>query len=208
MAGRTIATHDTQIMGKSTDESIKGGGNVARRTVQVRRYVAQRLACADRAVMTGQAIAGIGARMVKRHTSKGCGVMANVAFLIVRSGRYVVQELTHTDPIVVARRAAASGGIGMIIGARGERPRGMAIATILITGGTRIVRIGWHVRIEQCGKWFARGSNLRWYRTVITMARLAVGHNTVMIVVEGRREAFGVMTRAAINIGRRVSGYR
>ena len=133
--------------------------------------------------------------------------MANVAFL---NGWYVVRKCTDTDFIVVARRAAAtaSGGIDMIIGARGKSPRGMAVATILVTGRTRIVRIGWHVRIEQCGKWFARGSNLRVYRAVITMARLAVGHNTVMIVVEGRREAFGVMTRAAINTGRRVSGYR
>ena len=155
--------------------------------------------------MAGQAIASIGARMVKRQTSKGHGVMANVAFL---SGWYVVWKCTDTDFIVVARRAAASGGIDMIIGARGKSPRGMTVATILVTGRTRIVRIGWHVRIEQCGNWFARGSNLRVYRAVITMARLAVGHNTVMIVVEGRREAFGVMTRAAINSGRRVSGYR
>ena len=96
--------------------------------------------------------------------------MANVAFL---SGWYVVRKCTDTDPVVVARRAAASGGIDMIIGARAESARGMAVATILVTGSTRIVRIGWHVRIEKCGKWFACGSN--------AMAGLAIVHDISMI---------------------------
>jgi hypothetical protein len=162
MTGRTIAAHDIHIMDKSADECSKADANgVTRRAVQVRRYMIKGFTHTDIAVMAEQAVTGIGARMVKRHTSKGRGVMANVAFLVVRSGRYVVREFTHTDPVIVARGAAASSDTGMIIGASTKGPRGMAVATILVTVRARIVWIGWHVRIERCGKWFACGSNLR-----------------------------------------------
>ncbi|RKZ69586.1 MAG: hypothetical protein DRQ44_02820 [Gammaproteobacteria bacterium] len=87
--------------------------------------------------------------------------MANVAFLVIGSGRYMVREFTDTDYIVVTRRAVSGSSIGVIVGASAKGARGMAVATILITGRTRIVRIGWHVRIERCGKWFACGGNLR-----------------------------------------------
>ena len=92
----------------------------------------------------------------------------------------------------------------MVIGAGTECPRGMAVATILVTGRTWIVRIGWHMGIKRCGKWFACGSHLRWYRAVIAVARLAVVHHTIMIEAEGRREAFGVMASSTIGRGYRV----
>ena len=162
MAGRTIAAYYKRIMDKSVDECSKADVNgVARRTVQVRCYMSKRLAFADITVMAGQAVAGICARVVKRRTSKGRGVvMANVAFLVIGSGRYMIREFTDTGSIVVARRAVACNHADMIKGARAKSPQGMAVATILITGRTRIVRISWHVRIESCGKWFACGSNL------------------------------------------------
>ena len=71
--------------------------------------------------------------------------MANIATL---SGRYVVRQYTHAGNIVVARCAAANGDTEMIIGASAESARGMAVATILVTGRTRKIRIGWHVFVE------------------------------------------------------------
>ena len=96
----------------------------------------------------------------------------------------------------------------MIKGASAKCARGMAVATILVTGRTGIVRIGWHVRIERCSKWFARGRNLRCYWIVIAMARLAVVCDTVMIVTESRIEILGVMARSTIRCGYRMGGHR
>ena len=95
----------------------------------------------------------------------------------------------------------------MIKGAGGKSPGSMAVATILVTGHAGIVRIGWHVRIEKCGKWFACGSNLRCYRAVIAMARLTVVSDTGMIEAERWREVFGVMTRTTIGSGSNMRGY-
>ena len=80
-------------MDKSVSESTKAvvGDVVARRTVLVRRYMTQRLACADITVMAGQAVAGIWACVVKRRSSKVGGVMANSAVLVVGTGRYVIR---------------------------------------------------------------------------------------------------------------------
>ncbi len=90
MAGRTITAHYTHIMDKSAGECSKADVNgVARRTVQVRRYMTKRLAFADITVMAGQAITGICARMVKRRTSKGRGDMASIA-IQEGIGRYVI----------------------------------------------------------------------------------------------------------------------
>ena len=109
----------------------------------------------------------------------------------------MIRQFTHTNHIVVAH-ITVSDNTGMVIGASAKGAKGMAVTTILVTGRTRIVRIGWHVCVEKCGNWFACGSNLAisFYRAVIAMACLAVVHNTVMN--EGRREAFGVMTRSTI----------
>lgn len=128
------------------------------RAVISRRIVTNGLTLGDISVMTICTSVSIWTGVDKRHTSKGRGVMANVAFL---SGWYVVRKRTDTNSIVVARRAAACNHADMIKRSRAESPRGMAVATILITGRTRIVRIGWHVRIESCGKWLACGGNLR-----------------------------------------------
>ena len=140
--------------------------------------------------------------MIKRRTSKGRGVeMANIAIL---SGRYVGRQYTHAGNVVVARcavenaRARVKDDTGMIIEASAESARGMAVATILIISRTRKIRIGWHVRIESRGKWFACGSNLqRWYRAVIAMAGLAVDRDTRMIK-DCVSKILSVMTRAAI----------
>ena len=113
-----------------------------------------RFAFANVAVMTGQAVAGIGTRMIERRTCKAGGVMTNSAILVVWTCRYMIRQFTDTDYIVVAC-ITATGDARMIIRASAESARGMAVATILIVDRTRIVRIGWHVRIERCGKWFA-----------------------------------------------------
>lgn len=131
--------------------------------------------------------------------------MADRAILVVGIGRYVIWQFTYTNNIVVAR--ITSGNTGMIIGASTKGAWGMAVATILVIDRTRKIWIGWHVRMERCGKWFACGSNLRWYWAVITMAGLTVVSNTGMVEAEGRREAFGVMTRATIGRGNNVRGY-
>ena len=127
--------------------------------------------------------------------------------LVIGIGRYVVQQLTHTDPAVVTQ-ITVSDNTEMVIGASAKGTERMAVAAILVAGRTRIVRICWHVRIERRGTWFACGSNIRWYRVVIAMARLAIVHNTVMIEAEGRREALGVMARSTIGRGSRMSGHR
>ena len=84
--------------------------------------------------------------MVECRISEFSGVMANDTILI---GRQVIREFTHTDPVVVAEVAAVTrkNSSGMIECACAKSPQCMAIATILVTGRTRIVRTGWHVRI-------------------------------------------------------------
>jgi len=77
----------------------------------------------------------------------------------------------------------------MIVGAGGKSPGSMAVATILVTGHAGIVRIGWHVRIEKCGKWFACGSN--------AMACLAIVHDT-RVVKDSISKTFCIMTPATI----------
>ena len=92
VAGGAIAAHYVRVMGKSARECIKAVVDiVARRTVLVRRYMTQRLACADITVMAGQAVAGICTCVVKRRTSKVGGVMANSTILVVGTGWYVIR---------------------------------------------------------------------------------------------------------------------
>ena len=131
MAGGTIACHNSRGMDKSARECTKAvvGDVVARRTALVRRYMTQRLACADITVMAGQAVAGICTCVVKRRTSKVGGVMANSAVLVVGTGRYVIWQFTDTNRIVVAR-VTATGDIGMAIGASGKGARGVTNTTI------------------------------------------------------------------------------
>jgi len=156
--------------------------------------------------MAGQAVAGICARVIKHCSSKVDGVMTNGAILITGSGRYVIRQFTHSNYIVVTQSTVCD-NTGMVIGASAKGARGMAVTTILVTGRTRIVRIGWHMRIEWSGKRFACSGNLRWYRVVIAMASLAVVNYTVMIEAEGRREAFGAVTRTTIGVGDDVTGH-
>ena len=92
MTGRAIAVHYVRVMDKSVRECTKAVvDSVARRAVLVRCYMTERLACADITVMAGQAVTGIRAGMVKRHTGKSCGVMANGAILVVGTGWYVIR---------------------------------------------------------------------------------------------------------------------
>lgn len=85
-----------------------------------------------------------------------------VSAILIEVGWYVIWQFTHTYHIVVAGVTVISNAC-MIIGASAESARGMAVATILIINRTRIVRIGWHVRIQiYYGCWFACGSNLLW----------------------------------------------
>ena len=91
-------------MNKSASECIKAiADSVARRTVQVRYHMTERLADADITVMTGQTVAGNCVRVVKRGAGKGRGgEMTVVTSLIVWSGRDVIQKFTDTNPVVVA----------------------------------------------------------------------------------------------------------
>ena len=145
--------------------------------------------------------------MVKYGVGKAGGVVAIGAILIIGIGRYVVQQLTRADPAVVTR-ITVSDDAEMVIGASAEGTETVAFAAILVAGRTRIVRIGWHVRIERRRKWFACGSNLRWDWIVIAMAGLAVVDDTVMIESECRGEALGVMARSTIGGGCRVGRHR
>ena len=144
--------------------------------------------------------------MVKHCISKADGVMAIGAVLAIGTGRYVITEFTYTDPVVVACIAAIS-DTGMIISPGAEGTGSMAVAAILVTGGTRIVRIGWHVRIERCGNWLACGCNQWRYRIVIAMARLAIVHDARVIDTECRNETLGVMARSTIGAGDRMCGH-
>ena len=132
--------------------------------------------------------------MVKRRIRKiGC-IMAIGTILAIGAGRYVVRQLTHTDHVVVARIAAIN-DIGMIIGARAEGTRGMAIAAILIVYSARVIGNSRHM----IGR-LATGRN--------AMAGLAIVHDARMIDAKSRNETFSVMARSAIGVGDRVSGHR
>ena len=85
--------------------------------------------------MAGQTVTRVCSAVIKRHISKGGNHMASRAILISRRGWYVIRQFTDTDHIVVTR--ITTDDTGMIIGARTESARGMAVATILITGRTR-----------------------------------------------------------------------
>ena len=132
VTGRAIAVHNSRVMHKSASECTKAvvDSVVAGRTVLVRRYMTQRLAFADITVMAGQAVAGIGAGVVKRRSSKVGDVMANGAVLVVGTGRYVIRQFTHTDHIVVAG-VTATIDTGMVIGTSGKGARGVTNITVL-----------------------------------------------------------------------------
>lgn len=135
--------------------------------------------------MTGQAIAGICAGVVKRRTSKGGGIMAHGAILVVRSGRYVVREFTHADHIIVTRVAAThKRRAGMTKGASAKRPRG--VANLAILGS-------WHVFIERRTKWLAARCN-----TVTGVAPLCKNSRVGVVDAKCGDKTFGVMARAAI----------
>jgi len=132
--------------------------------------------------------------MVKRRIRKiGC-IMAIDTILAVGAGRYVVWQLTHTDHVVVARIAAIN-DIGMIIGARAEGTRGMAIAAVLVVYSARVIGISRHM----IGR-LATGRN--------AMAGLAIVHDARMIDAKSRNKAFGVMARSTIGVGDRVCRHR
>ena len=90
MARCTITAYCTRIMEEGSSECIKAIiDNVARRAVLVCSRMANRLTFADTAVMAGQAVTGICARMVK-FCSKVVGVMAVCAILIIRVSRNMI----------------------------------------------------------------------------------------------------------------------
>lgn len=62
----------------------------------------RRFADTDVAVMAGQTVAGICARVVKYRISKIGGVMANGTILVVGVCRYVIQQFANANPVVVA----------------------------------------------------------------------------------------------------------
>ena len=196
MAGCTIAAHDTQVMDKSSNETSKGGGIVARRTVKVRIDMTRGLADADITIMAGQAVAGICAGMVECGASKGGGVMAVVALLVARGGRYVIQQFTYTNPVVMARRAAASSDTDMIKGASAKCSRSMA-GTAIFTGR--------HVSIERR----AQGHAARGTRAISNMTGNAtISLDAGMIDAKCWEETLGIMARSTIGCSEGVAGHR
>jgi hypothetical protein len=171
-------------MHKSSSEAIIGAGSVTGRTVLVRRYMANRLTHTDITVMAGQAVAGICAGVVKRHSSKVGGVMANGAVLVVGTGRYVIRKFTDTNRVVVAGVAATSDA-GMVIGASAKGARVVTNTAVLI---------GRHV-IE------------RFTARINTMTGRTIVHD-VRMIDECTRETIRVMAGATIVRGSRVGGHR
>ena len=184
MAGCTIATHYSHIMGKSTRECNKTVVSVARRAVKICLYMTKRLANTDITVMAGSTIAGIYAHVVKRCSSKVGGVMANGAILVVGIGRYVIWQFTNTDRIVMARFTVIN-DTGMIIAAGGKGARAVANTTIL--NGRHVV-----------GR-FAAGINAMAGRTIV---------HEVRMINECTSETFSIMARSTIGNGSRVGGHR
>ena len=172
-------------MNKSPSEAIIGAGSVAGRTVQVRRYMTNRLTNTDITVMAGQAVAGICAGVVKRHRSKVGGVMANGAVLVVGTGRYVIRQFTNTNLIIVAgvtttyKRSA-----GMIKAASGKGAR--AVTNTTIFSGRHVVE--------------------RFTAGIHTMTGCAIVHDVGMID-ESANESLGVMAAAAIRVCCDVCGH-
>ena len=184
-------------MDKSTSEYSKvvDANVVARRAVQVCRYMTKRLAFADITVMAGQAVAGFCARVIKRRSCKVDGVMANVAFLIIGSGRYMIREFTDTYSIVVARCAVASSDTDMIIGASAKGSRGMASTAILD---------GRHVCVERGGK----RHTARRTRAISNMTGDAtITYDASVIDAKCWNKTFGIMARSTIGTGFWVGGH-
>jgi len=159
---------------------------VAGRTVLLRRYMTQRLAFADITVMTGQAVAGICAGMIKRRTGKAAGVMTYGAILVVGTGRYVIRQFTDTNHIIVAGVTAThERRAGMVKGASGKGTRGVTNTTVFSSR---------HV----VGRFTAR---------INTMTGCAIVHDVSMID-KCSSETICVMARPTIVRGSRVGGYR
>ncbi len=185
VAGRTITAHNNILtMHKSASECTKAVvvSVVAGRTVQVRHYMTNRLTSTDIAIMAGQAVAGICACVVKRHSCKVGGVMANGAVLIVGTGRYVIRQFTDTNRVVMARVTATSN-----TGASGKGTRGVTNTTVL--GGRHVV-----------GRFTARS---------ITMTGVAPFTHNVRagMIDESANESLGDMAAAAIRVCYDVGGH-
>ena len=165
--------------------------NVTRGAVLVGHNMACRFSFAYIAIMAGQAVAGISARMVKQRTGKADGRMAVGTILVVRCRRDVINEFADADPVIVTRGTVVDDA-GMIIGAGAESARCMANTAILA---------GRHVSIESgCGRHAARRAG-----AIRHMAGDAtVIHNARMVDTESRAEAQGVVAETAIGAGCRV----
>ena len=188
VAGCTIVYHNSRVMDKTACECTKAVVDhiMAGRTVLFRRDMTHRLACADITVMAGQAVAGIGACVVKRHIGKVGGVMAYGAVLVVGTGRYVIRQFTSTNHIVMTGVTAThERRAGMIKGASGKGARGVTNTAIFS---------GRHV-VER----FTAGIN--------TMTGGAIVHDIGM-VDKCTSETIRVMARSTIVRGSRMSGYR
>lgn len=184
VAGCAITGIYTQVVKGDTRKGGEVAGVMARRAVQDRRQMIQRLSKGDVTLMAGLAVVGY-TDVIKRRTSKVDGVMASVA-IQQRIGRYVIRQLTHTMLIVVAGVARThKRRSGMIEAASAESPRGMADTAILV---------GRHVGIERCFKRHAA----RCTRPISNMTgKTAITHNTSM-VKDCVSKTLGVMTRPAI----------
>ncbi len=173
-------------MHKSSSEAIIGAGSVAGRTVQVCRYMTNRLTNTDITVMAGQAVAGVCVFVVKRYISKVAGVMAHGAVLVVGTGRYVIRQFTDTNHIIVAGVAATS-NTGMVIGTSAKGTRGVTNTTVF--SGRHMV--------------------VRFTARRITMTGVApFAHNVrAGMIDESANESFGVMAAAAIRVCCDVGGH-
>ena len=101
MAGCAIAGIYTQVVKGDTGKGGEVVGVMARRAVQDRRQMIQRLSKGDVTFMAGRAVVGY-TDVIKRRTGKVRGVeMASVA-IQQRIARYVIRQFTHTMLIVVA----------------------------------------------------------------------------------------------------------
>lgn len=197
MAGFTIAVDtrvtEVQRVPERRCTAANRRGHVTERTVLVRRQMIYYLAGTDNTVMTLRTVT-VYADMVKRRIGKIRCVMAIGAILTIGACRYVVRQLTYTDHVVVARSAAIN-DTGMIIGARAEGARGMAIAAILVVYSARVIGTGRHM----IGR-LATGRN--------AMAGLAIVYQARVIDAKCRSETFGVMARSTIGAGDRVGRHR
>ena len=143
VTGRTIVGVDARMVVGNTCKGGEVCRYVARRTIQVRRYMTRMLAKRNVTVMAQRAITGIDTGVVEYRTGEGYGVMAVDAVLVGGIGRYMVEQLAHADYVVVAGRTAAH-DTGVIITARAESTRGMT--------DLAIVRADRHMLVERCGQ--------------------------------------------------------